>query len=40
MKTQKSTTEKKEAAPKKPKGAKPEDDTSAKDAKKVKVTKK
>lgn len=40
MKTTKNSTEKKEAAPKKSKGAKPEEATAAKDAKKVQVTKK
>ena len=40
MKTKKNLTEKKETEDKQPKGAKPEEATSAKDAKKVKVTKK
>ena len=40
MKTAKNQTESKETESKKSKGAKPEENTSAKDAKKVKVTKK
>jgi hypothetical protein len=38
MKTTKNPTEKKETEPKKAQGPKPEEATSAKDAKKVKVT--
>jgi len=40
MKTKKNLTEKKETETKEAKGAKPEEATSAKDAKKVKVSKK